>query len=153
IQELAHNFVGKINFLLLGSGDPHLQEALMQLQGQVKDVAVIIGYDEKLSHQIYAASDFIIMPSRVEPCGLNQLYAMRYGTIPIVRNIGGLRDTVIDISKDNSNGIVFNDASSKDMVNAVRRALSLYEDKTTFNRLRQHCMSLDYSWESSAKKY
>src|SRR5690606_37304283 len=153
IQELTLNFKGKISFLVLGSGDSHLQDALIQLQEQMSDVAVVIGYNEKLSHQIYASADFLIMPSRVEPCGLNQLYAMRYGTIPPVRNIGGLKDTVIDISKRNSNGIVFNDASSKDMVNAVRRALSLYEDKTTFNRLRQHCMSLDYSWESSAKKY
>src|SRR5690606_13037930 len=108
-----------------------------QIQIQLKqNIAVIIGYDERLSHQIYASADFIIMPSRVEPCGLNQLYAMKYGTIPIVRKIGGLKDTVIDLARKNSNGIVFKDASVKDMITGVRRALNLYKDSARFNELR-----------------
>src|SRR5690606_3193409 len=77
VQELAQKFKGKINLIILGSGDIHIQEALTHLR-EKGNTAVIIGYNEKLSHQIYASSDFLIMPSRVEPCGLNQLYAMRY---------------------------------------------------------------------------
>ena len=154
IQELVLKFNGKINFLILGSGDVQIQDALNQLKEQWKqNLAVIIGYDEKLSHQIYASADFIIMPSRVEPCGLNQLYAMRYGTIPIVRKIGGLKDTVIDLSRKNANGIVFNQVSLKDMIQAVKRGLNLYKDPVAFNELRKKNMTLNYSWNASAKKY
>jgi len=154
IQELVLKFSGKINFLVLGSGDLQIQDALSQQKEQWgQHLAIVIGYDEKLSHQIYASADFLIMPSRVEPCGLNQLYAMRYGTIPIVRKIGGLKDTVNDLSKKNANGIVFNDVSLRDMVQAVKRALNLYKDSIAFNELRKRNMKLDYSWKSSVKKY
>jgi len=154
IQDLVVKFKGKVNFLVLGSGDSQIQDALTLLKEQLKEnIAIVIGYDEKLSHQIYASADFLIMPSRVEPCGLNQLYAMRYGTVPIVRNIGGLKDTVIDLSEKNANGIVFNEVSLKDMTHAVKRALNLYEDSEAFRKLQKRNMKLDYSWKNSAKKY
>ncbi len=152
VQELAQKFKGKINLVILGSGDIHIQEALTHLR-EKGNTAVIIGYNEKLSHQIYASSDFLIMPSRVEPCGLNQLYAMRYGTIPIVRSIGGLKDTVIDLSKKNPNGIVFEEVSLRNMVQAIKRGLKLYEDSKLFNKLQKDNMKLDYSWKSSTRKY
>ena len=90
IEEMMNTYSGKVNFIVLGSGDPVIEKELLILQNKYADnVGVTIGYDEVLSHKIYASSDFLFMPSRVEPCGLNQLYAMRYGTMPIVRKTGG----------------------------------------------------------------
>ena len=154
IQEISLKFKGKVNVLILGSGDSEIESLIRQIQFELKqNIAVIIGYDERLSHQIYASTDFIIMPSRVEPCGLNQLYAMKYGTIPIVRKIGGLKDTVVDLVRKNPNGIVFKEATVKDMISGVRRALTLYNDSTRLNELRKRNMGLDYSWNNSAAKY
>jgi starch synthase len=102
---------------------------------------------------MYAGADFLLMPSRVEPCGLNQLYAMRYGTVPIVRNTGGLRDTVKDIGLPDGYGIVFNDASIGDITHAVWRALQIYPQQQYMNEIRSHMMRLDYSWETCVGKY
>ena len=90
-----------MQFFILGSGDRSIEEAVLQLQKDFPDnVVSVIAYNEALAHRIYAASDFILMPSRFEPCGLNQMYAMRYGTVPVVRHTGGLIDTVPDIGND-----------------------------------------------------
>ncbi|RYG45232.1 MAG: glycosyltransferase, partial [Chitinophagaceae bacterium] len=104
-------------------------------------------------HQMYAGADFILMPSRVEPCGLNQMYAMRYGTIPIVRKTGGLKDTVPDYEDKGGYGITFQQASVDDIVSSINRALILYANKTKLQELRKKVMGLDWSWEASAKKY
>jgi len=99
---------GKAGFIILGTGEPILHQMLLDLKKKYKGIVdVALEYNEKLAHQLYAGSDFLWMPSRVEPCGLNQLYAMRYGTIPIVRSIGGLKDTVKDISSKDGSGIQF----------------------------------------------
>src|SRR5690606_35759124 len=154
IQQLLTTYKGKLNVIVLGCGDPDIQGAIQKLSQQYqKQLAVIFGYKEKLSHQIYASADFLIMPSRVEPCGLNQFYAMRYGTIPIVRAIGGLKDTVIDLTKKNANGILFDEVTLRNMVQAVKRGLKLYEDSDLFNKLQRENMKLDYSWKSSTRKY
>ena len=112
-----------------------------------------IGYNEKLAHQMYAGADFLLMPSRVEPCGLNQMYAMRYGTIPMVRNTGGLKDTVKDIGDDGGYGICFNQASVGDITHSVYRAVELYKDQERINEIRKQIMQIDHSWENSAGKY
>ena len=112
-----------------------------------------IGYNEKLSHQMYAGADFLLMPSRVEPCGLNQMYAMRYGTIPIVRNTGGLKDTVTDIGEQGGYGIIFNDAKVWDITYSVHRALELYAQTKRMKAIRTKIMNLDNSWENSAQQY
>ena len=112
-----------------------------------------IGYNEGLSHILYAGCDFLLMPSRVEPCGLNQMYSMRYGTVPIVRNTGGLRDTVIDIGDPNGYGIRFNNAAVGDVTHAVWRAVELYRDKGLMEEVREYMMQLDFSWEKSVKQY
>ncbi len=144
----------KMNFLILGSGSPaivqNLEKARTLSDG---DCSIYIGYDETLSHQIYAGSDFILMPSRVEPCGLNQMYAMRYGTLPIVRNTGGLKDTVKDFGDPDGYGIRFNNAIVGDITQAVWRAVQLYEDPVLLDELRRRMMRLDFSWESSMKHY
>jgi len=101
---------------------------------------------------MYAGADFLLMPSRVEPCGLNQLYALRYGTIPIVHNIGGLKDTVIDIS-NNGFGFVHHEASIKEICNAISRAAYFYKNQTEFKKIRTLIMKIDHSWCSSAKAY
>jgi starch synthase len=114
---------------------------------------VYIGYNEDLAHQVYAAGDFLLMPSRVEPCGLNQLYALRYGTVPIVRSTGGLRDTVIDFGDENGYGITFTNISAVEAGVAVDRALTLYANAPHIKLLRKRMMELDFSWDKSAKEY
>ncbi len=93
------------------------------------------------------------MPSRVEPCGLNQMYAMRYGTIPIVRDTGGLKDTVIDIGEPNGYGIRFNNAIVGDITQAIWRAIQLFQDPLMMEELRRKMMRLDFSWETSMQQY
>jgi len=149
------NQVGnKMNFLILGSGDTAVEEQLTGLKSSfVGYFNSQIGYNEKLAHQMYAGADFILMPSRVEPCGLNQMYALRYGTIPIVRNTGGLRDTVIDFGEPGGYGILFNNASVWDITYSVHRAVELYDDKEKMKEIRQQIMKIDNSWEISTEKY
>lgn len=102
---------------------------------------------------MYAGADFLLMPSRVEPCGLNQMYALRYGTIPIVRRTGGLKDTVVDYGEPGGFGICFNDATVGDISNAVYRAITLYEDRKKMDSIIQQIMRIDHSWERSAQIY
>jgi starch synthase len=142
-----------ISILLLGSGEKDTEQKLEALKSDHKgNYNVFIGYDEKLSHLIYAGADFLLMPSRVEPCGLNQMYALRYGTIPIVRRIGGLKDTVIDIS-DNGFGFTHQDVSVKDICNAIKRASDFYNNEKEFRKTRKYIMTIDHSWNNSAKTY
>jgi len=142
-----------INILILGEGKAEIESELRSLQIHFKDnYACEIGFNEELAHQIYAGSDFLLMPSRIEPCGLNQMYALRYGTIPIVRRTGGLNDTVTDIGDDGF-GICHIEASVRDVCNAINRANELYENKKELNRIRKKCMRIDHSWDKSAQEY
>ena len=143
---------GALNIIVLGSGDGGLEHALSELNGKFSNLALGLGYNEGLSHQIYASCDFLLMPSRVEPCGLNQMYAMRYGTVPIVRYTGGLKDTVADISTGGA-GLNFVYASADAAVEAMLRALSLYQNPSTMEALIEANMNFDFSWESSAQNY
>ncbi|BDU26559.1 glycogen synthase [Flavobacterium sp. GSB-24] len=149
---LSENFEN-INILILGSGNLEIESQLTQLRNDYKgNYNVFIGYNEELAHLIYAGSDYILMPSRVEPCGLNQMYAMRYGTIPIVRRTGGLRDTVIDFG-DEGNGICHDQASVGDICYSINRAVKLYDDKISFNKVLKRGMEADHSWESVCQDY
>lgn len=144
---------GEINILVLGSGDPHVEDRLNEItyhyQGKYN---AYIGYNEQLSHKIYAGADFLLMPSRVEPCGLNQMYALRYGTIPIVRRIGGLKDTVIDIG-DGGFGICHDQSSVWDVSYSIGRAYALYKDQKKVKEIKKYIMSLDHSWDKAAQAY
>ncbi|MEO6584310.1 MAG: glycogen/starch synthase [Ferruginibacter sp.] len=143
----------KFNFLILGSGDKTLEFVFENLQSQwVGYYNSQIGFNEKLSHQMYAGADFLIMPSRVEPCGLNQLYAMRYGTVPVVRKTGGLKDTVIDV-EDQGYGITFEQATPQDVATSIERGIALYKDKKRMNELIVRMMELNHSWNTSAAAY
>jgi starch synthase len=154
ISSCLKKYKGKLNFLILGSGDPTTEKNLKELSSKhKKHYGVYIGYDEELSHRIYAGADFILMPSRVEPCGLNQLYAIHYGTMPVVHKTGGLKDTVIDLTHKNGYGITFDELTIDEITHSIGRALEVYSDSDRMTEIRKKMMSLDYSWDRSAKDY
>ncbi len=136
--------------IVLGSGDPELEERFRWLADVFGErIAVRIGFDVGLSRRIYAGSDLFIMPSRFEPCGLGQLYAMRYGSIPIVHAVGGLRDTV----SDPGTGIRFTQPTVQALLAAVERAVALYRDRRAYAATRNAGMTRDWSWTRSAQQY
>lgn len=145
---------------MLGSGDFGLEQSFSNLAAQhPKQVAVTIGYNEPLSHQIMAGTDMFIMPSRFEPCGLNQLYGLAYGTPPIVNATGGLADSVVDMHENTlknktANGFVMSETSANGLLKAVQRAVNTYkETPKTWLQLQKNGMSLNLSWDNSAQKY
>lgn len=146
-----------IQFVLLGTGDPRYEEFFRQASDRYPGrVAALITFSEKLAHRIEAACDIFLMPSRFEPCGLNQLYSLRYGTVPVVRATGGLADTVQDFDpKDRSgNGFVFRDYTPEALLSALRRAVQLYrEDAAAWRELMQRGMEEDHSWGAAAHRY
>lgn len=144
----------EVNFVLLGTGDPSLHEIFARMENDhVGFFDATLEYNEKLAHEIYAGSDFILMPSRVEPCGLNQMYAMRYGTIPIVRSVGGLKDTIVDLAEPKGYGIKFDGFNLHEAEEAVLRAIELYSDKKKHSEVVARMAKLDFSWDKSAKDY
>ena len=144
----------KVNYFIVGNGDSNIENGLRMLQEYTKgEVNTYFGYNEALARKVYAGSDFLLMPSRVEPCGLNQLYAIRYGTIPITRTVGGLIDTVIDFDDPDGYGIRFIHADKHDIAHAVSRAEYLYHNPERFREIRKRMMQLDFSWEYSAQMY
>lgn len=148
-----NEFHQKINILILGSGDPNVERDLQNLQNFYSgNYNAYIGYNEKLAHIVYAGADFILMPSRVEPCGLNQMYALRYGTIPIVRRTGGLKDTVVDIG-DGGFGICHDETTVIDVTHSIYRAILLYENTKLFESIRKTSMQIDHSWDKVAEEY
>lgn len=143
-------------YILLGSGDPTIANSAKILSQRLKEKFVFReGYDEKLAHLIEAGADFYVMPSRFEPCGLNQLYALRYGTIPIVHATGGLADTIIDEREnpDAATGIKFYKPSVEDLVEAIHRALNLYQNAHKLFQFRQRGMKADFSWYQTVTEY
>ncbi|MCR8667274.1 glycogen/starch synthase [Aestuariibaculum sp. M13] len=143
-----------LSILLLGSGSKTTESQLQDLKPDFAGTYnAFIGYDEKLSHIIYAGADFLLMPSRVEPCGLNQMYALRYGTIPIVRSIGGLKDTVTDINEKGGFGICHLNTTVSEITEAIDRAITLFKDQPTYKGIRSKIMAIDHSWDASAEEY
>jgi len=150
---------GLVHFVMLGAGDPATEQALRTVAASYPDtVDLVIGFDESLAHLIQAASDILLMPSQYEPCGLAQLYAFRYGTIPVVRATGGLVDTVVDTTDDSladgtASGFVFGPFSSAALEEAVRRAIALRGEPERWQRLVRRVMGQDWSWEASGRRY
>ena len=148
-----------IQLVLLGTGDPRYHVPLTQFAARFPErLAVNLTFDNALAHQIEAGADAFLIPSRFEPCGLNQLYSMRYGTVPIVRRVGGLADTVVDLtpstmSDGTATGFVFEDYSADALVEAVQRTVSAFRDHALWARLVQHGMQQDFSWQHSARAY
>jgi starch synthase len=148
------------HFAILASGDPALQDALRSLAASAQPgrIAVRIDHDERLAHRLTAAADLLLMPSRYEPCGLNQMYAQRYGTIPLVRRTGGLASTVTDatpesLANGSATGVMFDHADTGGLMYGVRRGLELVDDARTLAALRRAAMSRDFSCQASAKRY
>ncbi|MBK8429555.1 MAG: glycogen/starch synthase [Lewinellaceae bacterium] len=148
---------GKASFLVLGTGEPWTQNQFRSMAYQYPGrFNAIIDYNEALAHQIYAGSYYLIMPSRVEPCGLNQMYSMRYGTIPIVHSVGGLKDTVPDIGEPGGTGrgIRFDHFHLGDIGWAIHRAASMWHhDPSTVAAIRERIMAIDFSWERTIEQY
>ena len=143
-------------YVVLGTGERKYHDLLAQLAKQFpKSFSLKIAYDNKLAHLIEAGADMFLMPSRYEPCGLNQLYSLKYGTVPVVRGVGGLEDTITDYTAqpDTGTGFKFHDYSKEALLDAVERALSLYRNKKAWAALVKRCMTEDFSWERSAKEY
>jgi starch synthase len=153
IHDLLSNGV-RANFFILGSGDLQIQQAVGDLQKRTDErFNCEFAYNEPLSHLLYAGSDFLLMPSRVEPCGLNQLYALRYGSIPIVHSVGGLRDTVKDIRDGEGMGLTLQTLELAEFTSAVRDAVDLYSDSSKYLDLVKSNYAIDHSWESAAHDY
>jgi len=140
---------------VLGSGGHALEHGFTALAHKHKNqCAVSIGFDETLAHRIEAGADIFLMPSRFEPCGLNQMYSLRYGTPPLVRATGGLADTVIDASDArHGNGFVFGPATTAALLQAVQRAIAAWHDPVRWRNLQKHGMARDSSWEGAARHY
>lgn len=156
LDALTQMLHADMQFVQLGSGAPMFQRAFQDLvRNFPQRAAVHIGYDEALSHRIEAGCDFFLMPSRFEPCGLNQMYSLRYGTIPIVRATGGLDDTVIDIREnpEQANGIKFHEYSSQALAQGIRKGLALYEEPALLSRFRHNAMHGDFSWDRTAGEF
>ena len=156
LAALEEMLASRMQFVLLGSGAPIFEKAYSDLQQRFPGkVAAKIGFDHGLSHRIEAGADFFLMPSRFEPCGLNQMYSQRYGTIPIVRRTGGLDDSVTDFidNDDLADGIKFNEYSARALAKAIRKALVLYQDKELLAYYRENAMRADFSWDRTAGEY
>ena len=145
--------------VVLGSGDAKLQEGYSSLARTFPGrIAVHIGYDEGLSHQIEAGADIFLMPSRFEPCGLNQMYSQRYGTPPVVHDTGGLHDSVVDavpqtLNDKSATGFVFSPMTTAEFSSAVQRAVAAYQSQKIWRQLQKNGMARDFSWEASAQRY
>ncbi|MBD3789444.1 MAG: glycogen synthase [Campylobacterales bacterium] len=149
------------NFVILGSGEEHYNHIFKSIATNYHNINIIVGYDEARSRRMYAAADFLIMPSLFEPCGLNQMIAMKYGTLPIVSKTGGLKDTVVDFTDVDYDhlkaysgiGITYEEHNLFWFMHAIAKALSLYGNRKKFEKISKHDMQVDNSWKKSAKTY
>ena len=159
LQALPELLVQGVQLALQGSGDAALESAfLAAAQAHAGRVAVRIVYDETLAHRMVAGADMIVVPSRFEPCGLTQLYGLRYGTVPVVRRVGGLADTVVDatesaLADDCATGFAFDAATPQALSEAVARAVTQFRRPAIWRQLMQRGMAQDFSWEPAAGQY
>ena len=157
VERVFHMLMERdVQLVVLGSGESHYEEFLSRAASQFPGkVGVRIGFDEALAHQIEAGTDIFLMPSLFEPCGLNQMFSLKYGTIPIVRAVGGLKDTVQDYNAERSEGtgFVFEAYEAQELLKTIDRALKLFPDKKSWTALQRRAMSMDFSWDRSAKAY
>src|SRR5690606_18559736 len=154
VATIFSNTENKISIFILGSGDVQIQANLQALLAAYPGrLATFFGYNEELAHEVYAAANMILIQSGVEPYRLNQLYAMKYGTIPVVCGIGRLKDTVRDVSEKNGYGFVFQTAVLEDADSAIERALDYIGQRGKMQRVRRKEMKLDFSWDKSAQQY
>ena len=145
--------------VFLGTGDAGYEQQLQSLaDAHPGCMAVVLAYNESMAHRIEAAADIFLMPSLFEPCGLNQLYSLRYGTLPLVRAVGGLADTVVDatpasVADASATGFVFREPTANDFLAALQRACQQWQNKETWRELQLTAMAQDFSWQQSAERY
>jgi starch synthase len=145
-----------LQLVMLSSGDPALERIFTDAERRYPDrLRVVLAFDNRLAHRIQAGSDIFLMPSRFEPCGLTQMYALKYGTVPLVRATGGLKDTVseFDPVEGTGNGFVFEDYEPQALVAALKRALGVFDKQIQWRRLVSNCFKCDFSWARAAREY
>lgn len=158
-QVLEDVLAAEVQFVMLGTGAPEYHRLFERLSDKYpKKMCARLAFDNGFAHRIEAGSDIFLMPSRYEPCGLNQLYSLRYGTIPIVRRTGGLADSITDVTpatlaQGTATGFVFEKYDGRELLATITRALGSYQRKETWNKLVQNAMAQDFSWKASARKY
>jgi starch synthase len=153
IRELLHE---DVMLAVLGSGERRYEDMFRALAADFPGrVGAVIAYDNRLAHLVEAGSDMFLMPSRYEPCGLNQIYSLRYGTVPVVRATGGLDDTIepFDLEHGTGTGFKFAEYSGGALLHAIRQALHHYSDDCVWNRIKLNGMAKDFSWNTSAAEY
>ena len=161
LLDLLPDFLAQSNAQLIvqGQGDPSLEAAFSTAAANHPDrIAVKLGYDESFAHRMIAGGDALIVPSRFEPCGLTQLYALLYGTVPVVRRVGGLADTVVHANQisqdgDSATGFVFENANRAELWAAMKQAIQTFSDPTVWQKIQQRGMAQNFSWDSAAKSY
>jgi starch synthase len=157
IAEMATDLLKEnLSMVVLGSGEPKYEKFFLSLAAQYpQQVGVKVAYDNALAHRIEAGADMFLMPSRYEPCGLNQIYSLRYGTVPVVRATGGLDDTIVefDPAKGQGTGFRFEPYNGKAMLQTVRQALRVFGDTRAWQTLQTNGMAKDFSWKTSATAY
>ena len=156
VSTIADELLSKndIQFVILGCGDVAFEEFFKNLAYRHPDkAAALICYNKELSHKVYSGADMFLMPSKSEPCGLAQMIASRYGTVPIVRKTGGLCDSIKDCQYGEGNGFVFNNYNAHEMLNCIYSALRVYSNKNDFTALVKYIMDIDFSWKKSAEEY
>ena len=157
VLDVAQELVADgVRLVMLGTGEPEIERRCAALERAYPDSVVVpMRYDEAMAHRIEASADLFLMPSRYEPCGLNQMYSLRYGTVPVVRRTGGLADTIIDADEDphHGNGFVFDDPVADDLLATVRRALRAMTDGDRWQRIQKRGMVADLSWKQAARRY
>ena len=153
IEEIMHL---NCQLVVLGTGDPKYHKLLEKMKKEYPEhIGIKLGFDADLAQRIYAGSDMFLMPSKYEPCGLGQLISFKYGTIPVVRKTGGLADTVHDFDPESGkgDGFVFEEYSASALLDAIKRAMSVYSNRSVWKDIQEKVMQYDYSWDASAKKY
>jgi len=160
VAEVMGEMLGtEVQLVILGAGEPKYHDLVNRLAHSYPDrMAVTLGFDNQLAHEIEAGADMFLMPSRFEPCGLNQLYSLKYGTVPIVRRTGGLADTVMDCTPETlangaATGFCFEKYSAAELLATIKRALACYADRKTWLKLVKNGMAQNWSWDESARKY
>jgi starch synthase len=146
----------KVQFIIIGTGDDRIVEKLIELGNKYSNLSINILFSNKAAHRVEGASDFFLMPSRYEPCGLNQLYSLIYGTLPIARKTGGLADTIIDIEADpkNGTGFLFSEMKSRAIIKETTKAINMYyNDRKGILEMKYRSMCSDFTWDKSAEEY
>jgi len=155
IARIADELMRKDLYIVaLGTGEPEYEELFRSLAEKYTEKFLVrVAYDNALAHQIEAGADMFLMPSRYEPCGLNQIYSMKYGTVPVVRATGGLADTITPFDGGTGTGFRFNNYSPQALLGCIEQALETFQDKKAWSKVQQNCMQQDFSWTQSAKRY